>query len=98
MYLAQSSDTNCSQAPFYITLLNEIIEHNDTDIKHDIDLAIDEARLVAKGTKKIFSVNNNYYFIITLLTKFKDKLVEMDSKDHEEYPTETYQEILEILE
>ena len=71
MYLAQSSKTLQTQIPFYVNILENIIANNNPEEKKNIDIAIKEAMDIANNEKSIFSINNNYFFLIsTLLTKY----------------------------
>jgi len=93
MYLAQLS-TFQSQVPFYITILENIVKGNNKG-KSVIDLAICEAIDVAKGSKNIFTIDNNHYFLITtLLSKYNEGLLKIDSKN---IKSENYSEILDVL-
>jgi hypothetical protein len=95
MYLAQLS-TFQTQAPFYINVLQNIIKGNEgNESKANIDFAIVEAVNVAKGNKNIFTIDNNHYFFVTtLLSKYKEKLLQIENK---EIQSQTYSDILNIL-
>lgn len=95
MYLAQLS-TFQTQAPFYINTLENIIAGNiEGEDKSSIDSAIFEAVQVAKGEKNVFSINNDHYFFITtLLTKYKENLIRLDNQN---FQNNTYREILILL-
>lgn len=94
MYLAQIS-TSETQAPFYINILKNILVNNNIEDKKEIDFAIEEAKAIADGHKDIFSINNDYYFLVsTLLTRYKDKLRLLKSNN---YNQSIYSDIIEIL-
>lgn len=95
MYLAQLS-TLQTQAPFYINVLQTIINGNERqDIKANIDAAIGEAKSVANGSKNIFLIDNNHYFFVTtLLSRYKEKLLLLND---DAIQPQTYSEILNIL-
>jgi len=95
MYLAQSISTSQTQAPFYIKMLENIIENQDFNERQNIDSAIKEAKDIANGDKEIFSISNkNYFFVTTLLTKYKDNLLGLRSNH---FDNRTYSSILDIL-
>jgi hypothetical protein len=95
MYLAQIS-TLQTQAPFYINVLQTIINGNEKkEIRANIDNAITEAINVAKGNKNIFLIDNSYYFFVTtLLSKYKNELLLLNDDNIQ---PQTYSEILNIL-
>lgn len=95
MYLAQSISTSQTQAPFYIKMLENIIDNQDFNERDNIDSAIKEAKDIANGKKEIFSISNqNYFFVSTLLTKYRDNLLGLSGDD---FDKNTYSSILEIL-
>ncbi|MCB0744015.1 MAG: hypothetical protein KDC67_08935 [Ignavibacteriae bacterium] len=95
MYLAQTTNISPTQSSFYVSLLESIIDKTSSKNKKDIDFAINEAKEVATGRREIFNISNNHYFFITtLLLDYEEKLKSL--KDNN-YGTETYREILEIL-
>ena len=95
MYLAQLS-TLQTQAPFYINIIENIIIGNVIDEnKRNIDTAISEAIQVAKEEKNVFAIDNNHYFFVTtLLAKFKDSLLKIDNYN---FSNQTYSDILSVL-
>lgn len=95
MYLAQLS-TLQTQAPFYINIIENIIGGKViNDNKKNIDIAISEAIQVAKEEKNVFTIDNNHYFFVTtLLARFKVRLLEIEDHD---FSNQTYTEILSIL-
>lgn len=94
MYLAQLN-TLQTQAPFYVNILESIINNVNDEGKKSIDIAINEAIHVANGTKDVFAINNNHYFFVTtLLSKYKDNLTALTEGN---FTKKTYQEILNIL-
>ncbi len=94
MYLAQSSNISNTQSSFYVSILESIIDDSSTNYKKDIDIAIKEASEVAKGIRKVFSINkNHHFFITTLLIDYKEKLLSIN----DDFGTETYREILDVL-
>lgn len=95
MYLAQLS-TLQTQAPFYINIIENIISgKGNVENKTNIDSAISEAIEVAKEQKNIFSINNNHYFFITtLLSKFKEELLQIENNN---YSNQIYSKILDTL-
>ena len=95
MYLAQTSDALQAQAPFYINILENIIENQNSQEKRNIDIVIKEAKEIANGNKEIYTIDNNHYFLITtLLTKFRENLIKLQEND---YNNKTYNEILNVL-
>lgn len=95
MYLAQTSNTVEIQAPFYADLLENIISKNEQSEKHSIDSAIKQAKKIASDEMDVFAIDNKYYFFITtLLEKYRDKLLllNVDNINHK-----TYKEILDVL-
>lgn len=95
MYLAQLS-TLQTQAPFYINIIENIISGNGSaENKINIDFAISEAIEVAKEHKNVFAIDNNHYFFITtLLAKFKDDLLQLENHN---YSNQIYLRILDTL-
>lgn len=95
MYLAQLSALQ-TQTPFYIKTLECIITGNASpESKEKIDTAITEAISIANGEKNAFSIDNSHYFFIsTLLSKYKEKLTKIQINN---YQTEVYKDILEVL-
>ncbi|KRB54639.1 hypothetical protein [Flavobacterium sp. Root186] len=95
MYLAQLS-TLQTQAPFYINIIENIISgKSNVENKNNIDSAISEAIEVAKEQKNVFSINNNHYFFITtLLSKFKEELLQIENNN---YSNQIYSKILDTL-
>lgn len=95
MYLAQLS-TLQTQAPFYISILENIVKGNaGQESRENIDSAILEAISVAKGDKNIFSIDNNHYFFITtLLAKYKESLLIITGHN---FQNSTYSDIIKIL-
>lgn len=94
MYLAKTNTLQI-HAPFYVNILEEIIADNENCNKSNIDTAIKEAIEIAKEEKDVFSINNNHYFIVTtLLSKYKDKLLNLTESS---FSKKTYSEILDIL-
>lgn len=95
MYLAQSTGTIQTQVPFYVKILEDLIQNQDLDEKVVIDSAIVEAKEVARGDKEVFSIGKeHYYFVSTLLTKYKANLLNLEGKS---FDKETYSSILEVL-
>ena len=93
MYLAKTNDSQI-QAPFYIGTLQHLVE-GKTENKEAIDAAIKEAKEIAMGNKTVFSISNkNYYFVTTLLTKYKNKLTTLEISNISKM---TYAEIIDIL-
>lgn len=95
MYLAQLS-TLQTQAPFYINILENIVKDNaEQESRDSINSAISEAIQVAKGYKNIFSIDNNHYFFITtLLAKYKENLLKIEERD---FQKTMYSDIIMIL-
>ncbi len=94
MYLAQTN-TLQTQAPFYVKILEDIIAGNNFSEKENVDIAINEAIEVANENKDLYAINNNHYFFVTtLLSKYKDKLLQLHSN---QFNQATYNDILEIL-
>lgn len=95
MYLAQSISTSQTQAPFYIKMLENIIANHDTNDRDNIDAAIQEAKEIVDGNKDIFAISNrHYFFVTTLLSKYKKNLQELEGN---EFDNNTYSGILEVL-
>ncbi|TAI47636.1 hypothetical protein [Flagellimonas allohymeniacidonis] len=93
--MAKSTSYFQTQVPFYIKVLENLIDNKDLDEKGGIDSAIFEAKEVAKGNKQVFSIGKeHYYFVTTLLTRYKDNLLDLEGNSFDE---ETYSGILEIL-
>jgi hypothetical protein len=94
MYLAKTNDTQI-QAPFYVGVLQRIIDGDVVENKSSIDSAIKEAKEIAIGNKTVFSINNNNYFLITtLLSKFKNELTTLEVNN---INMSTYTQIINIL-
>ena len=95
MYLSQLSILQ-TQAPFYINIIENIILGKVVDKdKLNIDSAIIEAIDVAKENKNFFTIDNNYYFLVSTLTaKLKNRLIEIDNYS---FTNQFYYEILEAL-
>ena len=95
MYLAQLSSLQ-TQAPFYVNILENITKGSaNSDSITNINSAILEAVNVAKGNKNVFSIDNNHYFFITtLLAKYKDNLLKIEERD---FQKTTYSDIILIL-
>jgi len=93
MFLAQSSNTIESQAPFYKNILEGIIRGEKDVNSESIDNAIKEAKEIANGNKTIFSIDNDsYYLVSTILLNYKAKLIELNKIE-----ISTYQDVLKIL-
>jgi hypothetical protein len=93
MYLAKTNDTQI-QAPFYVGVLQHLVD-GQIDNKDSIDCAIKEAKEIAVGNKPVFSISNkNYFFITTLLSKYKQKLATLEVNN---ISNNTYIEIIDIL-
>jgi len=94
MYLAQTS-TLQTQAPFYVNILQDIISNRNLQNKDDIDIAITEAKEIAKGEKNIFAIDNDHYFLVTtLISKYKDQLLALQETN---FNNDIYNDILNLL-
>lgn len=94
MYLAQTS-TLQTQAPFYVNILQDIISNRNFQNKADIDIAINEAKEIAKGEKNIFAIDNDHYFLVTtLISKYKDNLLALEENN---FNNDIYNDILNLL-
>lgn len=94
MYLSQTNTLN-TQVPFYVNILEEIVANDASSERQNIDDAITEALEVSKGEREIFAINNrHYFFVTTLLTKYKEKLERLDIHN---LSTSDYSDILNIL-
>jgi len=94
MYLAQTN-TLQTQAPFYVKILEDIIAGKDFSEKENVDIAINEAIEVAHEEKDVYTINNDHYFFVTtLLSKYKEKLMQLQAG---RFTHNTYDDILEIL-
>lgn len=96
MFLAKSSESYLNQAPFYINIFENIISGVQIEQKEYIDTAINDAKEIANESKSVLTIDNNHFFLITtLLTKYKERLVQLQKE--KDFEIQTYNEILEIL-
>ncbi|WP_281979585.1 hypothetical protein [Tenacibaculum mesophilum] len=100
MYLSKPTNFKDSNELLYVNILKDILNDNSMNQKENIDNAIHQAIDIALGEnrqKDIYNADNSSYsFIITLLTRFEDKLKTLNRND--ELSKDTYTEIIKVLE